>query len=412
MRRLNIAMVSDFFYPSMGGIETHIKYLSEELIAMGHKVIVITHRTGDLAGCRMVGTIKVYFLDIPVLCRNTTFPSLYSNFPLFKEIFDSEEIEIVHGHQTMSNMCIEGLFHARTLNLKTVITDHSIFEVGPFENIVVNALCRLALKNIDRCICVSYTSKENTHIRTMIPLERIHVIPNAIVSDIFCPREERCSDQKTVVVASRLVFRKGIDLLIGAIPLICKGDPNVRIIIVGDGPMKEGIEQVLDENELYDRVEIMHEVDHEKVGDIMRRGDVFLNTSLTETFCIAIVEAASCGLHVVSTNVGGISEVLPPDMITFSKITSEDLAEKVLIALRKSNHNPQDYNKRLKDIYNWKRVAKMTEKVYMNIEQTFLSYRNRRELYRGVTGFLSRLMITIEYLFLFFIAQRIDCREE
>ncbi|ADM12279.2 GPI-anchor biosynthesis protein [Encephalitozoon intestinalis ATCC 50506] len=403
MKRLSIAMVSDFFYPVMGGVETHIRYLSEELISMGHKVIVITHKIGDLVGCRAVGNIKVYFLDIPVLCRNTTFPSLYSNLPLFKEVFDNEKIEIVHGHQTMSNMCIEALFHARTLNLKTVITDHSIFEVGPFENIVVNSLCRLALKNIDRCICVSYTSKENTHIRTMIPLEKIHVIPNGIVSDIFYPREKKQSDERIVVVASRLMFRKGIDLLIGAIPLICKGDPEVRIIIVGDGPMKEGIEQVLDENELYDRVEIICEVDHGEVGDIMRRGDVFLNTSLTETFCIAIVEAASCGLHVVSTNVGGIHEVLPPDMITFSKITSEDLAEKVLMALKKNNHNPQDYNKRLRNIYSWERVAKMTEKVYVDIKETSLSYLDRRKEFKGATGFISRFMITMEYIFLFFL---------
>lgn len=406
MERLSIAMVSDFFYPLTGGIETHIRYLSEELISMGHKVIVITHAVPGFVGCRMVGRIKVYFLNIPVLCRNTTFPSLYSNLPLFKEVFDNERVEIVHGHQTMSNMCIEALFHARTLNLKTVITDHSIFEVGPFENIVVNALCRLALKGVDRCICVSYTSKENTHVRTMIPLEKIHVIPNAIVSDIFRPQEEKRARGKVVVVASRLVFRKGIDLLIDAIPLICLGDPQARIIIIGGGPMKEGIEQVLEQYELYDRVQMVDEVGHDKVGEMMRQGDVFLNTSLTETFCMAIVEAASCGLHVVSTNVGAIHEVLPPDMITFSRITSRDIAAKVLSALEKSSHSRHDYNKRLGSVYNWERVARMTEEVYMGIEKTVLEYRDRRELYRGATGLLSRLMITMEYLFLLLFSQR------
>ena len=42
------------------------------------------------------------------------------------------------------------------------------------------------------------------------------------------------------------------------------------------------------------------------------RGHIFLNTSLTETFCLSMLEAASCGLLVVSTDVGGIPEVLPP----------------------------------------------------------------------------------------------------
>ena len=46
-------------------------------------------------------------------------------------------------------------------------------------------------------------------------------------------------------------------------------------------------------------------------GEVLVRGHIFLNTSLTEAFCIAIVEAAACGLMVVSTNVGGVPEVLP-----------------------------------------------------------------------------------------------------
>ena len=49
------------------------------------------------------------------------------------------------------------------------------------------------------------------------------------------------------------------------------------------------------------------------------KGHIFLNTSLTEAFCIAIVEAASCGLLVVSTRVGGVPEVLPQQMIRMAK---------------------------------------------------------------------------------------------
>ena len=47
------------------------------------------------------------------------------------------------------------------------------------------------------------------------------------------------------------------------------------------------------------------------------RGDIFLNTSLTEAFCMAVIEAVSCGLLVVSTKVGGIPEVLPSPFIQF-----------------------------------------------------------------------------------------------
>ena len=52
---------------------------------------------------------------------------------------------------------------------------------------------------------------------------------------------------------------------------------------------------------------------------VLVRGSIFLNTSLTESFGIAILEAACAGLYVVSTRVGGVPEILPHDMISFAK---------------------------------------------------------------------------------------------
>lgn len=70
---------------------------------------------------------------------------------------------------------------------------------------------------------------------------------------------------------------------------------------------------------LHDRVELIGAVEHHHVRDVLVRGHIFLNCSLTESFCMALLEAASCGLHVVSTKVGGVPEVLPPSMIKFAQ---------------------------------------------------------------------------------------------
>jgi len=56
-------------------------------------------------------------------------------------------------------------------------------------------------------------------------------------------------------------------------------------------------------------------VGHADVRNVLTRGHIFLNSSLTEAFCIAMVEAASCGLYVVATRVGGVPEVLPPHLL-------------------------------------------------------------------------------------------------
>jgi glycosyltransferase involved in cell wall biosynthesis len=74
-------------------------------------------------------------------------------------------------------------------------------------------------------------------------------------------------------------------------------------------------------------------VAHVDVCGVLNRGHVFLNMSLTETFCIALLEAASCGLLVVSTCVGGVPEVLPPDMLVLAEPNPAGLLEAITQAI-------------------------------------------------------------------------------
>jgi phosphatidylinositol N-acetylglucosaminyltransferase subunit A len=52
--KLNICIVSDFFYPNFGGVEEHIYNLSQRLVKRGHKVIILTHAYGDRSGIRFL----------------------------------------------------------------------------------------------------------------------------------------------------------------------------------------------------------------------------------------------------------------------------------------------------------------------------------------------------------------------
>jgi phosphatidylinositol N-acetylglucosaminyltransferase subunit A len=69
---------------------------------------------------------------------------------------------------------------------------------------------------------------------------------------------------------------------------------------------------------------------------VLTQGSIFLNTSLTEAFGIAILEAACAGLYVVSTRVGGVPEVLPNEMISFAN-PEEDGMLKALLHLISSH---------------------------------------------------------------------------
>lgn len=140
------------------------------------------------------------------------------------------------------------------------------------------------------------------------------------------------------MVASRLVYRKGIDLLVGVIPRF-KNVPNIKFIIVGDGPKRDLLEEIREKANMQERVDIIGAVEHSKVRDILVRGHIFVNTSLTEAYCMAIVEAASCGLQVVSTRVGGIPEVLPSSLIILTEPDIDSIHTGVLKAISRYSNS-------------------------------------------------------------------------
>ncbi|KAL1902647.1 Phosphatidylinositol N-acetylglucosaminyltransferase GPI3 subunit [Sporothrix stenoceras] len=462
-RTYNIAMVSDFFFPQPGGVESHIYQVASKLIDRGHKVVIITHEYGDRKGVRyLTNGIKVYHVPFLVIYRSTTFPTVFSFFPLFRNIVIREQIDIVHGHASLSSLCHEAILHARTMGLRTVYTDHSLFGFADASSILANKLLKFGLSDVDHVICVSHTCKENTVLRASLDPLLVSVIPNAVVAENFKPlsteeqrhlqsqykdrhhRRHASQDSQasqgnkaigsdaqaqggassnvsgsgplsqhptlhrpssssstqngtsppkpsfvsqaaspptpahllsphdpiTIVVISRLFYNKGTDLLVAAIPRILENHPNTRFIIAGSGPKAIDLKQMIEQNVLQDRVEMLGPVRHEDVRDVMVRGHIYLHPSLTEAFGTVIVEAASCGLYVVCTQVGGIPEVLPSHMTVFARPEEDDLVAatgRAIAALRANKVRTERFHEQVKAMYSWTNVAARTERVYNGI---------------------------------------------
>ena len=161
--------------------------------------------------------------------------------------------------------------------------------------------------------------------------------------------------------------------MVSLIPIICKKHPKVEFFIVGDGPKRIAIEEMVEDNKLQTRVTLFGAVKHEQVRDILVQGHIFLNASLTEAFCMAIVEAASCGLQVVSTNVGGIPEVLPKEMIWLTEPSVQGLVlgiEKALTDLKEGRVvDCNECHFRIKKYYKWEEIASRTENVYKAVSE-------------------------------------------
>ncbi|KAF2222611.1 hypothetical protein BDZ85DRAFT_199935 [Elsinoe ampelina] len=429
-------MVCDFFFPQPGGVESHIYQLSTKLIDRGHKVIIITHAYEDRKGVRyLTNGLKVYYCPFLVIYRETTFPTVFSFFPLFRNIVIREKIQIVHGHASLSNLCQEAIIHARTMGLRAIFTDHSLFGFADAASILTNKLLKFTLSDIDHVICVSHTCKENTVLRASLDPLIVSVIPNAVVASNFRPLHPSevnspnphanpllpppppitsqplgPNDPINIVVISRLFYNKGTDLLIASIPRILAAHPNVRFIIAGSGPKAIDLEQMLDRHILHDRVDFIGAVRHEEVRDVMVRGHIYFHPALTEAFGTVLVEAASCNLLIVCTRVGGIPEVLPGHMTIFAKPEEDDLVRATSEAVDALMGNGRQvirrdrFHEQVRMMYSWNDVAKRTENVYdlvMTDDTKSFALIDRLKRYYGCGVWAGKLFVicmVVDYL--------------
>jgi phosphatidylinositol glycan class A protein len=166
---------------------------------------------------------------------------------------------------------------------------------------------------------------------------------------------------------SRLVYRKGVDLLAAVIPRVCAACPSVHFVVGGDGPKRGALEAMLREGgpALAARVQLLGDVPHAAVTAALRSGHVFLNASLTESFCMAVLEAACCGMLVVATAVGGVPEVLPPHIMRLAPPQAGPLADAVLAAVAAAPATDAwAQHAAVREMYCWDDVAARVERVY------------------------------------------------
>ncbi|PBK60532.1 UDP-Glycosyltransferase/glycogen phosphorylase [Armillaria solidipes] len=217
--------------------------------------------------------------------------------------------------------------------------------------------------------------------------DNVYVIPNALVPEHLQPGTPKSSDTVTIVVLSRLAYRKGIDLLVATAPHICSAFPNVRFVVGGDGPKLIDLLQMREKHNLQDRIELLGPTQPNDVRS-----------------------AACAGLYVVSTRVGGVPEILPEDMISFAEPEEDDVFRAISEAIKiisDGKHDPIRAHERIKTFYDWAQVAECTEVVYDTVvksRQMELWERMKRTTGLGpFAGPIYLIILVVDCLFFMFL---------
>jgi glycosyltransferase involved in cell wall biosynthesis len=147
--------------------------------------------------------------------------------------------------------------------------------------------------------------------REGISKNRIYLSYNGVDTGIFRP-QDRLKENAELVIGSVCALRseKRLDLLIEAFAHVSKTRPHLRLLIVGSGPMEQVWKQRAQDLQI--QAKSHFEPTKAAVAEWMRKMDVFVLPSDTESFPNALLEAMACGCSVIGSNVGGIPEMIDP----------------------------------------------------------------------------------------------------
>jgi glycogen(starch) synthase len=175
-------------------------------------------------------------------------------------------------------------------------------------------------------------------------------------------------EEKIVLYVGRLVYEKGIHVLINAVPKVL-GRVNAKFIIVGSGYMKEQLLNIVRSMRLEHKVLFMGFVDDETLLRLQKCADVSVVPSLFEPFGIVALEAMAAKSPVVVSDTGGLSEIVDHDATGFKAYPNnpESLAwgiTKILIDENYRNYIRENAHRKVQEKYDWEKIAQQTKQVY------------------------------------------------
>ncbi len=316
-----------------GGAKTHVLYLLKEL-SRHMEVKLISLRPGVFADdARAMG------IDVTVVKSG----NIFSDIKKVTKIIAGGGFDVVHSHGAKAN--IFSLLARRKAALPTVTTVHSDYRLDYMHSLskrfTIGFLNSLALRFIDNYIAVSGNFKEMLINRKFNPAD-IYVLYNGM--DFSTPAEGysrkslidkyRLSiedDEVIVGIAARLYPVKSIETIVRAARLVKDRNTKVKFVIGGDGEDRKRLEALVSELDLRDTVFFIGWLDDPK--ELMSSIDISVLTSISESFPYSILEGARFKKATISTDVGGIPDLIengkngclfkPGDISRFSELILE-----------------------------------------------------------------------------------------
>jgi len=387
-RELAVMMLTWEFPPRIvGGISPHVYYLSKSLAKNGVKVYVVT--------CDFPGAPQHEVLDGVEIFRIDSYKNPSPDFATWVYLMNMNmqkeaaaianslkgEIDVFHAHDWLVANAGIGLKHVFRKPL--LVTMHST-EIGrrngihfDYERMIHETEAWLTYEAW-KVICCSHYMVSHVRWAFGLPEDKLVMIPNGVNTEEYAKIENEdlrsfrskfaLPEEKIVLFVGRLVYEKGVHVLVNAAPKVLE-KVNAKFVIVGNGYMKEQLSNLVKSMGLAHKVLFAGFVEDEVLRRLQKCADVSVVPSFFEPFGIVALEAMAAKSPVVVSDTGGLSEIVEhdvtgvrvypnnPDSLTWG-IT------KVLLDEAYANSIRANAYRKVQEKYDWNKIAQQTENVY------------------------------------------------
>ena len=323
---MKIILAADIFPPDIVGPATYSKNLAKELINAGHKVEVICY--ADEKGEEKVDGYQVTKIDRskPIFFRYLDY------FLQLLKIGKSVDLIYAMGPVSAGLPVMLACKFLKKKYLVKVVGDYAweqgrnrfgvIDGIDEFQDKkyslkveIFRFIQRRVVRNAEKVITPSYYLQDLVE-GWGVNKKNIKVIYNAVnLSDVSIIDKLTAQDNirihgKIVFSIARLVPWKGFEMLINIWSKILKQDKNLKLVIAGDGPEKEKLENLIREKHLEKKVFLVGRIEHKKLFSYFSASDIFILNSGYEGLSHVLIEAFAYHKPVIASNKGGNKEVI------------------------------------------------------------------------------------------------------
>ena len=378
MKKMKIALVYDVIYPYIkGGGEKRFYEIGKRLAKKGHQVHLYGMKLWE--GANVIKQNEMYLHGI---CktkklytkegRRSILQAIYFGFHSMKLIKEDFDVIDCCGFPYFS------LFSCKLVALikrkKLFSTWHEVwgknywYEYIGWKGYLGYIIEKLAVLMPDKIISISKhtTHKLKSELNSKKP---IYTVPNGIEFDLIT-KIKPAKEKSDVIFVGRLISHKNIDVLIKSIKLIKKKNPEIKSLIIGDGPEKKTLEALTQKLNLEKNVKFLGFLEsNDDVYALMKSSKVFVLPSTREGFGIVVIEANACGIPVITIN---HKDNAARDLIEEGKngfvcqLNEEEIAKRIIrILMNSSGLNMKKVCMDLAKKYDWDKIVDKVERAYL-----------------------------------------------